>query len=536
MAKLRYKDEFGVWHEIVGGGGAEIDDSHVSVTKVWSSSKVSSELAEKQSTLVSGTSIKTVNNQSLMGSGNIVISGDGGITAESEGTEVTPTEAELAADPALQNIIDSYKAMIEDCDGDFNKIPLIIMTDLHSNYCNVGGASISPKWQKRINYINQMVNWTQISKLINLGDTVNSAFGDQLNAYLWGATGELNLQQYKKLMDVIPAKKRIEIAGNHDTYADKDSRETPMEDQAPLTKYLKNIYARRENEFHSFTVIDDYYNVKYICANDLNPNEGGSATYISGAEMEWLIDELSEDDGYDIIWCSHHPHKATGGEVFGRTLGVLNMLTARKNKTSGTIDDSDGLSHSYDFAGCRTEFLCSLGGHYHNEYGFLSTASENQQTWGTPIPLAMTFYNAVLYFAYVDRKAGVMKVWRTTDAGTSQAARPADEPLTFPLFASTYCKVDELVMDDAELTIGETRLIVPHFNSDFGDGLAEMQTCKTDEWSSDNPNVTVDGKGYVTVQAAAEVGETATITAVSTQNSVTGTCTVTVVAQEADDG
>ena len=42
------------------------------------------ELASKQDTLVSGTNIKTINNQSLLGSGNIDITGGGTITVDSE--------------------------------------------------------------------------------------------------------------------------------------------------------------------------------------------------------------------------------------------------------------------------------------------------------------------------------------------------------------------------------------------------------------------------------------------------------------------
>jgi hypothetical protein len=37
-------------------------------------------LNAKQATLVSGTNIKTINNESLLGSGNITISGSGGVT------------------------------------------------------------------------------------------------------------------------------------------------------------------------------------------------------------------------------------------------------------------------------------------------------------------------------------------------------------------------------------------------------------------------------------------------------------------------
>ena len=56
-----------------------IKDGITSLRDVWSSSKVSAELSGKQATLVSGTNIKTINNTSLLGSGDIHISGGGDI-------------------------------------------------------------------------------------------------------------------------------------------------------------------------------------------------------------------------------------------------------------------------------------------------------------------------------------------------------------------------------------------------------------------------------------------------------------------------
>lgn len=50
-----------------------IDDGVTSLVKVWSSIKVNTYLSGKQATLVSGTSIKTLNGTSLLGSGNIDI-------------------------------------------------------------------------------------------------------------------------------------------------------------------------------------------------------------------------------------------------------------------------------------------------------------------------------------------------------------------------------------------------------------------------------------------------------------------------------
>lgn len=66
------------------------------LTELWA--KVKALVQTKQDTLVSGTNIKTVNNQSLLGSGNIAISGGGGgsdttYTLTKSGSTVTLTDS-----------------------------------------------------------------------------------------------------------------------------------------------------------------------------------------------------------------------------------------------------------------------------------------------------------------------------------------------------------------------------------------------------------------------------------------------------------
>lgn len=68
-----------------------IKDGITSLRDVWSSSKVSTELSSKQATLVSGTNIKTINNTSLLGSGDITISGGGGDIPKINMTATTAT-------------------------------------------------------------------------------------------------------------------------------------------------------------------------------------------------------------------------------------------------------------------------------------------------------------------------------------------------------------------------------------------------------------------------------------------------------------
>lgn len=99
-----------------GGGGATIDDNNISTTTVYSSDKtvnLATNLVDnamitlnqsKQDTLVSGTNIKTINGQSILGAGDITISGSGSggdvpiATTETagkvkpDGTTITVTE------------------------------------------------------------------------------------------------------------------------------------------------------------------------------------------------------------------------------------------------------------------------------------------------------------------------------------------------------------------------------------------------------------------------------------------------------------
>ena len=45
----------------------------------------------------------------------------------------------------------------------------------------------------------------------------------------------------------------------------------------------------------------------------------------------------------------------------------MTMIAARKNKTSGTFTDSEGISHTYDFSNVSGDLLMSLHGHAHFE-------------------------------------------------------------------------------------------------------------------------------------------------------------------------
>ena len=97
----------------------------------------------------------------------------------------------------------NYNAMMAECLGDYNKIPIIVHTDQHGRI----GAS-----NQVMKLIGDMVNWYEVSKCINLGDTVPDRFDmTTLDNYL-SAT-----------KDSIPLSKRLDVYGNHDVWDSNDS-------------------------------------------------------------------------------------------------------------------------------------------------------------------------------------------------------------------------------------------------------------------------------------------------------------------------
>ncbi len=67
----------GTWEEVGGAEIVPVQETGSSTTDVMSQNAVTVELNKKQETLVSGTNIKTVNSQSILGTGDLEISGGG---------------------------------------------------------------------------------------------------------------------------------------------------------------------------------------------------------------------------------------------------------------------------------------------------------------------------------------------------------------------------------------------------------------------------------------------------------------------------
>ena len=209
--------------------------------------------------------------------------------------ESASVTAETGLDAGFAAAIEQAKnAWMLEANGSVDKIPLIIHTDYHGRFSQ-------PLWET----ISQMVDWYELSRVVNLGDVVDSWADADTDNPLTKCTG---LENYLKSMESVPFSKRIEIFGNHDTWKLENSAYTGLTPQNYLRKYFKNIYARGKDNYGNMVVYDDRYNVKYLIISGMayDAGIGGYSHYvIPTASWDWIIDQLEKADGYDVVVLSH---------------------------------------------------------------------------------------------------------------------------------------------------------------------------------------------------------------------------------------
>ena len=328
---------------------------------------------------------------------------------------VTDKAESLASDTGLDAewaaAVEAAKnAWMLEANGNVNKIPLIIHTDQHGRYSKPLYDTIS-----------KIVNWYDISKVVNLGDTVNAwADADTDNPLTICTT----LETYLEATQNIPNSKRIEVFGNHDVWGqDAEGNNVGYAPQNHLRKYFRNIYARCCDNYGNFVVKDDTYNIKYlvVSAFAFDFTQSGRSTYAFAPDsLRWIISEMEKVDGYDVIILSHVPLGATNttiydpvggtsaeGDVSGVTFKLLDSLwSARRDKTSGSVTDAYGNAYDFDFTACDGALLCGLHGHYHaDSYYYIGNLMDAYFS-------SFNYNNKAISFVLVDRENRRLNVWR----------------------------------------------------------------------------------------------------------------------------
>lgn len=339
---------------------------------------------------------------------------------------------------------DAYVSVVEEAKnawmlehgGDPRKIPLIIYTDQHSTLGNVSRGL--PR------LLASVVPWENVSKIVNLGDTDESFNGIyDSNNHVFGAKA---LTDSFAAMSVLPKEKQIHVFGNHDLCRYDHDTNGGVNQYFDLNTY--DIQRFDDNGF--FVVKDGLFNVKYIGVSGFNSAtyrwlinangstaEGSGQTSISKESMDWLISELERDDGYDVVILSHYalvntptdgsgvshpniPDPVKFGDVmYGPVWAVSDQTNmdafwaARKNKTSGTVYDTEGNAHAYDFTKVKGNLLCGLHGHAHDdnycyiESSLLDVTVDCMYNTGHSGDFGNTFH-----FVLIDRRNNLLNVWK----------------------------------------------------------------------------------------------------------------------------
>lgn len=241
-----------------------------------------------------------------------------------------------------------------------NAIPIFISTDPHGS-----GAMSEHRW-----FHNHNVTDNLEAVNINLGDICVDTHQPTILS---------NMNAQTKWV-----RNFLAVGGNHDL---------KFGDVEPTTATLRPYFAKVNcfecvpstyDDSSCYIAKDNIHNIKFV-AMDAYRRVGTGYTmphpYITTSVMNWLIDVLSANDGYDIIFITHEPFAGTvynnyslsnppevtqsGTSTYTQSECVWNLLKARKNKRSGTITDDDGMSHAYDFTSCAKDIIVSLHGHTH---------------------------------------------------------------------------------------------------------------------------------------------------------------------------
>lgn len=302
----------------------------------------------------------------------------------------------------LTNCNTAIIQLVNNTKCDYNKIPFILTTDQH-------GRLAANQFLGVYRMLADKIDMQTISKVINLGDTTDT--GAKADLIVWRSISEL-----------LPRDKQVNVWGNHDYGNDSTF------DQQYLKQYFFSDKIRRGGGNGYFVVYDDDYNVKYLVMNNMEHDGQSRNNKMTTEQIAWIISELSKNDGYDIIICSHwfldcrnryaydegrwyYPYDRPDEPFLSNSAveaDFLQMIADRKNKSSGTFTDDEGTTHSYDFSECENELLVQFSGHDHiDNYKHIENSI-------TEVSFDCAKYRNTIYFGYIDRKEKefhAIKVW-----------------------------------------------------------------------------------------------------------------------------
>lgn len=271
-------------------------------------------------------------------------------------------------------------------------IPFFIQTDGHGRY-NEGNKGCHNLAEPIMRYI------------------PNLQLGDYASYYADGANAERHIASSLGLNNYLPA------MGNHEFMIGSDETAEKADMEVLVPAFTPSNAILGSETYGYYKVYDDVYNIKWLVGQEHIPDENNSNGFVYRAtsdQFQWFIDEMEDDDGYDIIVLNHEPFSGTfydwTREVVAvstnNTLNLAPIMADRKAKQSGTYTDPSGVVHTYDFSNCSSDLLCSLHGHIHRIW-----TMENTE-FGFPAVVGRDMTNAGdCLYGIIDRAEGKLYIY-----------------------------------------------------------------------------------------------------------------------------
>ena len=313
-------------------------------------------------------------------------------------------------------ILSARDAWIAEARADSSIVPVVVHTDQHDRLTTSNTLFA---------YLAKAIPWADSSACIGLGDAVGN----------YRVSG---FQNMISCLSGIPKDRQINIWGNHDTWFGTVNDNILTEEHlTTLNTYFDNSAYNGNQKFNDYGIecmVDEARKIKYVVIGgwEYDHTLGGYSHYnIGQAGMDCIVQMLSAVDGYDIILLSHIqpfagqtlsdwivPPVGEGELTYGAEALVNKaettidkMIIDRKNKASGTVKDSYGNIHDYDFTGCNSDLICCLSGHEHRD-------KYMWQNGNIPVCLFAAYYkdNHPVYFVNVDRTKRRLNIWKVDDS------------------------------------------------------------------------------------------------------------------------
>lgn len=261
---------------------------------------------------------------------------------------------------------DAVKALYQASE---DAIPFFIMTDGHGRY-NEGNKGCHNLAESTMKYIAN----------IQLGDY--ASYYNNGNDPASHARTSAGISNY------------LTVMGNHE-FLRADTSDPIADMPTMIASYTPSNAVLGSSTYGYYKVLDNDHNVKWMVTQPYIPNDSASSGFsvkFTSDQWEWIIDELEADDGYDIVFLNHAPYNGTYTRIGDSnththdypTFNIAPLLADKKLKRSGTLTDSDGNVHSYDFSNSDTDVLCTLHGHIHyreymtkEQYGYPAYVGED---------------------------------------------------------------------------------------------------------------------------------------------------------------